>query len=107
MTLSLCYFIFASCLFLSRSSADYPAPVRTTTTAIPGAVSTTVSVAQFTSGQANFGADGLKVSPMNSTATDWWYFDAVDADAESVASVVVGVLPRHARVVPVPVRSRQ
>jgi hypothetical protein len=89
MTLSLCYFIFASWLFLSSSSADWPAPIKTTTTTIPGAVSTAVSVAQFNSGPANLGADGLKVSPINSTATDWWYFDAVDADTESVASVVV------------------
>lgn len=42
---------------------------------IPGTVSNESSIAQFISSQ--YGLDGPKVSPLNLTATNWWYFDCV------------------------------
>ncbi|KAJ7693085.1 hypothetical protein B0H17DRAFT_1060712 [Mycena rosella] len=53
---------------------------------IPSAVSNHSSTAQFTS--AASGLDAPKIHPVNSSAFDWWYFDVVASDPNSLASVV-------------------
>jgi hypothetical protein len=55
------------------------------TTFIPAAVQPGPSNGQFVS-SAN-GLDAPKVIPINSSAYDWWYFDAVSDDAEE--SIVI------------------
>jgi hypothetical protein len=51
----------------------------------PNSVNTGNSVAQFTSGVTGF--DGPKVSSLNGTSYDWWYFDAVSSTSN--ASIVL------------------
>jgi hypothetical protein len=53
---------------------------------IPGTVVNATSVAQFTT--EKYGFDGPKVSPLNVSAVDWWYFDVVSADAKSAVVIV-------------------
>lgn len=48
---------------------------------IPGIATTSPSIAQFIS--SKYGFDGPKVSPINATAVDWWYFDSLSADGKS------------------------
>jgi hypothetical protein len=55
------------------------------TTVIPNAIQTGMSVAQFVSSTS--GLDGPKVQPNNATSFDWWYFDAVSED--NLSSVVI------------------
>lgn len=50
---------------------------------IPPAVVNGSSSAIFTS--TSDGLDGPKITPVNSTSWDWWYFDVVSADAQSSA----------------------
>ncbi|KAJ7042170.1 hypothetical protein C8F04DRAFT_1030619 [Mycena alexandri] len=54
---------------------------------IPAAVGNDSSAALFTSAAADL--DGAKIRPVNATAYDWWYFDVVSTDPDSLASVVV------------------
>ncbi|KAJ7732685.1 hypothetical protein B0H16DRAFT_1770072 [Mycena metata] len=54
---------------------------------IPAAVSNGSSTALFTSAATEL--DGPKIRPVNATAFDWWYFDVVSTDPNSLASVVV------------------
>lgn len=53
---------------------------------VPPTFSLQPSVAQYTA--CDVGADGPKVSPINTTAYDWWYFDAVSDDGTESLVVV-------------------
>ncbi|KAJ7124603.1 hypothetical protein C8R43DRAFT_1030984 [Mycena crocata] len=54
---------------------------------ISSATSNATSTASFTS--TTIDLDGPKISAVNSSAFDWWYFDVVSTDQGSLASVVV------------------
>ncbi|KAJ7449423.1 hypothetical protein B0H11DRAFT_2202098 [Mycena galericulata] len=55
---------------------------------IPPSIQNESSTAQFTS--SAFGIDAPKVSPINASSFDWWYFDVVSKEPTSaLASVVV------------------
>ncbi|KAJ7461326.1 hypothetical protein B0H11DRAFT_1736097 [Mycena galericulata] len=55
---------------------------------IPPSIQNGSSTAQFTS--SAFGIDAPKVSPINASSFDWWYFDVVSKEPTSaLASVVV------------------
>jgi hypothetical protein len=41
----------------------------------------------------SYGLDSPKVSPINSTSWDWWYFDVVSEDSQSSAVVVLYTAP--------------
>ncbi|KAF7334719.1 hypothetical protein MVEN_02302600 [Mycena venus] len=56
---------------------------------IPAAVSNRTTTALFTSSSS--GLDAPKINPVNNSAFDWWYFDVVSTDPNSVASVVVQI----------------
>ncbi|KAJ7449424.1 hypothetical protein B0H11DRAFT_2056792 [Mycena galericulata] len=59
-----------------------------TTFQIPPAIQNGSSTAQFTS--SAFGIDAPKVSPINASSFDWWYFDVVSNEPTSnLASVVI------------------
>ena len=53
---------------------------------ISSQLSTGATVANFLS--AHDGLDGPKLSTINSTSFDWWYFDAVSPDAQLAISVI-------------------
>lgn len=57
-----------------------------TTINVPNQIAFGNSVAQFVSGAS--GLDGPKVSPVNATSFDWWYFDAVAEDSSKAVVVV-------------------
>lgn len=59
-----------------------------TRTIIPSAVQNTTSYAQFTFNPAEDYLDGPKLSAINASVFDWWYFDAV-SDADPRTSVVL------------------
>lgn len=42
---------------------------------------------------ASYGLDSPKVTPINSTSWDWWYFDVVSEDAQSSAVLVLYTAP--------------
>jgi hypothetical protein len=53
---------------------------------IPGTIIVNAtSIAQFTS--EKYGFDVPKVSPLNATATDWWYFDVVSFNSKSAVVI--------------------
>jgi hypothetical protein len=54
---------------------------------ISAAVGDQSSIATFTSGATDL--DAPKVTPINSSAFDWWYFDVVPTDLTSLASIAV------------------
>ncbi|KAJ7222416.1 hypothetical protein GGX14DRAFT_428695 [Mycena pura] len=59
---------------------------RCTTFNIPSVAQNGTSNVQFTSSAP--GLDAPKVNPVNGSTYDWWYFDVVDANPASKASVV-------------------
>jgi hypothetical protein len=61
------------------------------TETIPPAVVNGSSNAIFTS--TSDGLDGPKITPVNSTSWDWWYFDVVSGDAQSSAVIVFYAAP--------------
>ncbi|KAL1962236.1 hypothetical protein VTN77DRAFT_9892 [Rasamsonia byssochlamydoides] len=67
------------------SSLFIPSSLATTTVVVPSSVQPGPSVPQFVSNAT--GLDGPKVHPINGSAYDWWYFDAVAVDG--LSSVVV------------------
>lgn len=58
---------------------------------IPANASSKPSTAQYTS--STYGLDAPHVSPINSSAWDWWYFDVVSADAKTSVIVVFYTAP--------------
>jgi hypothetical protein len=79
-------------LFASISTAAFthpkPPPIVSN---IPGTIVNATSIAQFTSEKYRF--DGPKVSPINGTATDWWYFDVVSSDSKSAVVITFMIEP--------------
>lgn len=58
---------------------------------IPANASSQPSTAQYTS--STYGLDAPHVSPINSSAWDWWYFDVVSSDAKTSVIVVFYTAP--------------
>ncbi|KAK7059644.1 hypothetical protein R3P38DRAFT_2679231, partial [Favolaschia claudopus] len=54
---------------------------------IPSAIQTGPSIAQFKS--SSHGLDAPKLSSVNASAFDWWYFDAISTDPDNLVSVVI------------------
>lgn len=68
-----------------------PPPAWSSQAIIPPAVANASSHSTLTSGF--YGFDAPKISPINSTSWDWWYFDVVSEDAQSSAVVVFYTAP--------------
>ncbi|KAA6414013.1 MAG: hypothetical protein FRX48_02375 [Lasallia pustulata] len=63
-------------------------------TTIPATTLSGPSLVQFTSNAS--GLDGAKVSPINGSVFDWWYFDAVSSDGLSSVVIIFFTLPSAA-----------
>lgn len=73
-------------LLSTLASARYPR-ARSQTTTIPAAEAVGPSTVQFVAGPD--GLDAPKVSPINATTYDWWYFDVVSSSNPGYSVVVV------------------
>ena len=79
-------------LFIPAVLSVSPEPRYYSHKVVPAMVSTLPTTALFTS--SSFGFDGPKAHPINLTTYDWWYFDAVSADAmQSIVVVFFTVSP--------------
>ncbi|KAJ7318403.1 hypothetical protein DFH08DRAFT_892483 [Mycena albidolilacea] len=74
-------------LTLIAALGAFLAPAYGLTQFIPSTIQNGTSNAQFVSTSSPL--DAPKVSPINGSAYDWWYFDAVSTDPSSRASVVL------------------
>lgn len=72
-------------------ASSTPFPIWSWQETIPPAVVNGSSHSTLTSGA--YGFDGPKITPVNSTSWDWWYFDVVSEDAQSSAVVVFYTAP--------------
>ena len=63
-------------------------------TTIPATTLSGPSLVQFTSNAS--GLDGPKVSPINGSVFEWWYFDAVSSDGLSSVVIIFFTLPSAA-----------
>lgn len=79
-------FWLLSALAISVSPAARKPGSLGTTTTIPSTVATGDSIAKFVSSE--YGLDGPKLSSVNSTSFEWWYFDAISADLTTSIVVV-------------------
>ncbi|KAK7055840.1 hypothetical protein R3P38DRAFT_2682331 [Favolaschia claudopus] len=66
---------------------------------IPSAIQNKTSIAQFTSTSTPL--DAPKVHPINASAFEWWYFNVVSSDPDSLASVIVTFFTSSQRAFPV------
>jgi hypothetical protein len=78
--------IFCGVLALLARQVQSWTPWTESTTFVPAAVQNGSSQAQWVSSAG--GLDAPKVTPINATAYDWWYFDAVSVDAKTSVVVV-------------------
>lgn len=78
-------FKFATALSLASTVASASIQV------IPSAITTKPSNVIFTSSDA--GLDSAKVTPLNASTYEWWYFDAVSSDHELNVVVVFYAAP--------------
>lgn len=76
---------------LITAASSTPFPIWSWLDTIPPAVANATSHSTLTSGA--YGFDAPKVTPVNSTSWDWWYFDVVSEDAQSSAVVVFYTAP--------------
>jgi hypothetical protein len=72
-------------------ASSTPFPIWSWRETIPPAVVNGSSHSTLTSGA--YGLDAPKITPVNSTSWDWWYFDVVSEDAQSSAVVIFYTAP--------------